>query len=233
MAMSWLDLLFMHWPIEPHRLAALLPPGLVLETFDGMGWIGIVPFRMSGVRPRFVPGLPGLSAFPELNVRTYVRAARGNPASDPPGVYFFSLDATSRLAVRMARATFHLPYFDASMTCRRAADTVEYRSVRTHRGAAPARLEGRYGPTGPAYSSAPGSLDAFLTERYALYTSDASGTARIGHIDHNRWELRPAWAEVGECTMLEQLGLGQPAARPVLHFVDRIDTIAWWPRVVG
>src|SRR5437867_5100192 len=105
--MRWHDLLFLHWPVRPEIIRPLIPNGLELDTFDGAAWIGVVPFRMTGVRLRWLPPLPGISAFPELNVRTYVRVR------DRPGVYFFSLDAGSRTAVAMARAWFHLPYFHA------------------------------------------------------------------------------------------------------------------------
>src|SRR5215208_3559497 len=101
LAMHWHDLLFMHWPIESATIRRHIPATLTIDTFDGMAWIGVVPFRMQGVRPRLVPALPGLSAFPELNVRTYVSAA------GKPGVWFFSLDAGNPLAVEAARDVFH------------------------------------------------------------------------------------------------------------------------------
>ena len=91
MTQTWHDLLFAHWPVDGVRLRALVPAEFPLDLYDGQAWLGIVPFRMANVGPRGVPSLPGVSAFPELNVRTYVRVA------DRPGVYFFSLDAASAL----------------------------------------------------------------------------------------------------------------------------------------
>src|ERR671920_2567916 len=108
---QWQDLLFMHWPLREDTLRPLIPPGLTLDTFDGSAWLGVVPFRMSGVRPRSLPRVPWLSAFPEINVRTYVTA------EGKPGVWFFSLEATSRVAVRVARWAFHLNYLDAQIAC--------------------------------------------------------------------------------------------------------------------
>ena len=108
--MRWLDLLFAHWPVPLDVLRPLIPAGLELDTFDGQAWLGVVPFRMEDVGPRFLPAPPGPGAFPELNVRTYVtRRGRG-------GVWFLSLDAASRLAVEGARAAFHLPYVHARMS---------------------------------------------------------------------------------------------------------------------
>src|SRR5262249_15400018 len=106
---TWNDLLFAHWRVAKDRLAALVPPALELDLFDGQAWIGIVPFQMTNVAPRGVPALPWVSEFAELNVRTYVRVR------DAPGVYFFSLDAASAVAVKVARTLFHLPYYLAAM----------------------------------------------------------------------------------------------------------------------
>ena len=97
MAMNWHDLLFAHYPVRAETLRPLIPPALEIDTFDGWAWIGIVPFRMTGVRPRYVPALECTSAFPELNVRTYVKTA------DRSGVWFFSLDASNRLAHDLRR----------------------------------------------------------------------------------------------------------------------------------
>ena len=112
MKQTWNDLLFAHWPIPIAQLRPLVPDGLVIETFDGQCWIGVVPFWMSGIRARGLPPMPGFSRLPELNLRTYVTYG------DKPGVYFFSLDITSHLAVWGARTFYHLPYFHAAMDCR-------------------------------------------------------------------------------------------------------------------
>jgi uncharacterized protein YqjF (DUF2071 family) len=111
MAQTWRDLLFAHWPLPAAALQALLPPALTVDAFDGQGWLGIVPFKMQGVRPRGLPAVPWLSAFPELNVRTYVQLR--DRGIEKRGVYFFSLDAANPVAVQIARRTFWLSYFDA------------------------------------------------------------------------------------------------------------------------
>lgn len=226
MAMAWSEVLFAHWPIPPESLAGRIPPGLELETFDGSAWIGVVPFMMRGVRARCAPPLPGLSVFPELNVRTYV-SARGKP-----GVWFFSLDAASRICVRAARATFRLPYFDAEMRARRDGEWIEYASLRTHRGARPARFAGRYRPIGERLDAAPESLERWLTERYCLYAVDRAGRVLRGEIDHAPWPLRRAEAEISINAMLEQIGLAPPSSPPRLLYSDGVDVRAWWVRRV-
>ena len=226
MYMRWHDLLFMHWPVPYESLRALIPSRLRLDTFEKEAWLGIVPFYMTGVRPRFVPPIPGISAFAELNVRTYVTA------DDKPGVWFFSLDAASKLAVRAARWGFHLPYFDAKMDVRRG-DEMRYRSTRTHRNAPPAKLVMRYRPIGEAYHSKPGTLDHFLTHRLCLYSADKNGNVYRGDVDHAPWPLQPAEAEVEVNDMTREIDVKLPDCKPLLHFAKYLEVSAWRVRVVA
>lgn len=226
MAQVWRDLLFAHWPIEPETARARLPRALELDTFDGKAWLGIVPFRMTGVRLRAMPPIPGLSAFPELNVRTYVRH------ENRPGVWFFSLDAANRLAVAWARAWFRLPYFRARMFCDGLGEDVVYASARTHAGAPRAEFAGRYGPRGEAVQPRPGTLDHWLTERYCLYALGRPGELRRAEIHHGPWPLQPAEAAVERNTMARGHGFDLPAVAPLLHFARRQDVVVWAPQRV-
>ena len=222
--MSWHDLLFMHWPVPEGTLRPWIPSALSLDTFDGSAWLGITPFRMSGVRPRFLPSVPPLSNFPELNVRTYVTA------EGKPGIWFFSLDAGHPVAVRLARATFSLPYFEARMTCRIVDHEVLYSCVRTHRGAPEAQFAGRYRPVGELFNSSPGTLEHFLTERYCLYSASERGNVYRGDIHHHPWPLQRAEAAIESLAMTAQIGVALPEREPLLHFSRRLDTLAWTPR---
>ncbi len=223
LSMRWHDLLFMHWPVPESTLRPLIPSALDLDAFDGSAWLGVVPFRMSGVRPRFLPSLPWLSSFPELNLRTYVSAG------GRPGIWFFSLDAHKPVAVRLARAGFKLPYFDARMSCVVYGDEVRYESVRTHRGAPEARFAGRYRPVEEVSESRPRTLESFLTERYCLYSADRRGRVYRGEIHHRTWPLQRAEAEVRTLRMTGQIGLALPDTSPLLHYSKRLDVLAWLP----
>ena len=219
MTQTWHDLLFAHWPVDAAVLRARVPPALDLDLFATEAWVGIVPFHMTNVSARGVPSLPWVSAFPELNVRTYVRAA------GTPGVYFFSLDAGNPLAVAAARTLFHLPYYTADMEVDVSGPRVRYRSRR--RGDHPAVFRGEYGPVGPPDPPAPGSLDAFLMERYCLFAVDSSSLVHRLDIHHPRWPLQPAEAIVHENTMAAAAGVRLPSVPPVLHFARRQDMVAW------
>lgn len=221
MAMRWHDLLFAHWAVQPESLTDHLPPGLELDAFDGLGWLGVVPFRMSGVRLRCTPSLPGLSAFPELNLRTYVTDG------GRPGVWFFSLDATNPLAVRLARRGFYLPYRHAEMSCERRDDWVTYTSRRTDRLGPAVRFEGRYRPIGPVTTPLPGSLDDWLTSRYCLYAADARGRLYRGEIDHASWPLQPAEAEIEVNTIARTIDLTLDGPPRTLHYAHFLDVTAW------
>jgi uncharacterized protein YqjF (DUF2071 family) len=185
---------------------------------------------MERTRPRFLPSVPWLSTFPELNVRTYVTH------EGKPGIWFFSLDARNPIAVRLARTTFGLPYFDAEMPCKESDSEVRYRSTRTHKGAPPARLAASYRPVGESFNPRPGTLEHFLTERYCLYSAGAanrasgSGRVRRGDIHHRPWPLQPAEAEIEELMMAAQIGVSLPGIQPLLHYAHRLDVVAWPPK---
>ena len=225
MTQSWHNLLFAHWPVDPALLQSQMPRGLPLDLYDGRAWIGVVPFRMTNVGPRLVPALPWLSAFAELNVRTYVTVG------GKPGVYFFSLDAESALAVAAARSLLHLPYFTARMQVDCEARRVDYSSRRLGDGP-PAELVVRYEPVGPPFHAEPGTLDHFLTERYCLYNVDARFRAYRLEIHHPPWTLQGAAATFAVNTMAEAAGVRLPAIAPVLHYSARQDTLAWGPETL-
>lgn len=227
MRMRWRDLLFAHWIADAALLRRLIPPGLALDLFDGRAYVGAVPFRMEGVTPRGVPALPGVDAFPEMNLRTYVTAG------GKPGVWFFSLDAGQKLAVRVARRWFHLPYFDARFKIRNTGESVEYAAVRTHRGAPGAAFSATYAPVGPVCRSAPGSLDGWLTERYSLYAADTAGHLYRGKIEHQPWPLQPAEADIQVNTLGGWLGIEMAGAPQTLHFARSLDVKAWLVEPLG
>jgi uncharacterized protein YqjF (DUF2071 family) len=178
---------------------------------------------MADVAPRGLPAIPRLSRFPELNVRTYVRH-RG-----VPGVWFLSLDAASRPTVEGARRVFHLPYFHARMRSTRDGAMVDYVSSRVDRRGRPAGFAARYGPTGPPEVAAPGTLEAWLTDRPRLFAVDRRGAIRRTEVDHAPWPLRPAEADLRRNTMAAALGLALPGGEPHLRFVDRLDVHATLP----
>ncbi len=225
MTMSWCDLLFAHWELPAAQLRPLIPPGLALDTFEDRAFLGVVPFRMESVGPRglgWLPGrLPGPRAFPELNVRLYVHR------DGKPGVFFLSLDATSPLAVWGARRFFHLPYCHAEIALRQAGGWIRFRSLRRDPRLAAGAFLGRYRSRGERLEAPPGSLEHWLTERYCLYAVDHRGTVYRGDIHHLPWPLHAAEAELELHSVATAHGLPLDPQPSLLHFVHRIDVVAW------
>ena len=224
MYQSWQQLLFAHWPVPVSELRPLVPPELEIDEFDGTGWVAVTPFVLKGLRIRYLPQIPGADDFPEMNLRTYVRVG------DTPGIWFFSLDAASRLAVSAARTFYRLPYKNAQMSVRSADGGIEYRSRRLDRTAV---LSARYRPIGPSFHPAPGTLEYFLTERYALYVVLRDRTIIRGDIHHPPWDLQPAEATFTQNTVAEAAGIRLPDTPPLLHYSARQDALLWPPKVVG
>lgn len=203
MHQSWRDLLFLHYSADPEEIQATLPAGLTVDTYpDATGqeraWVGLIPFRMIGVRARAMPPLPAVSAFPETNVRTYVHRN-----GQEPGIWFYSLDAAQWLACQTARATYGLPYYHAEMAVARAAETVTYTS-RRNEGRASHEISARIGED--MGFAEPGTLEFFLVERYLLY-SQFAGTLRTAQVCHPPYPLRSAEVLSAEECMLEACSL--------------------------
>lgn len=217
MKQTWHDLLFAHWPLPLAEVQAQVPAELPLDTYDGHAWLGVIPFWMSGIRGRGIPPMPGLSRFPELNVRTYVTY------EGKPGVYFFSLDAANQPAVWAARRFFHLPYFFASMSAREDAGVIHYRSQRKR---VAAEFRGSYHPIASVRRSEKNSLEYFLTERYCLYTVHDHNVYRC-EIHHEPWPLQEAEACMEVNTMATAAGIHLPERVPLLHFAKRLDVLVW------
>jgi uncharacterized protein YqjF (DUF2071 family) len=221
MSQSWRTQLFAHWPVQPQVVRALVPAELDVDVFHGNAWLGVTPFRLAELRVGPLPQLPIASDFPELNVRTYV-THRGKP-----GVYFFSLDAASHLAVLGARFTFGLPYYHARMILEIGQDGwARFESHRLENP--PADFIVRYQARGAPFNAIPGSFAYFVAERYALYTVPKEGRVMRGDIHHLPWRLQEAVCEIARNTMphiSELPGLPPPA----MHYSTRQDALIWAP----
>jgi len=185
----WNQLLFAHWKIEPATVQATLPRGLYVDTHGGAAYLGIVPFAMERVRPAWLPPLPWVSWFLELNVRTYVHDAKGRP-----GVWFYSLDCNRALAVVIARRFFHLPYFRARMAASLLGGEILYECQRRDVNAGAVRYAWTPGET--SAPAAPGSLEFFLVERYLLFAADPAGRLYSGRVHHAPYRVsQPSLSE--------------------------------------
>lgn len=185
MYQQWRDLLFLHWRVEPEMIQRTLPPGLFVDTFEGSAFLGLVPFFMREIRPRFVPAFPPISNFLETNVRTYVHDANGTP-----GVWFYSLDASQPLAVLIARAFFKLPYFHARMSAQRhPAGGIHYTTQRRGLDTPPSVFH--YQGSDRPHLAEPDTLTFFLVERYILFANPPSGL-HTGQVHHVPYPVQPA-----------------------------------------
>ena len=221
MGQTWTDLLFAHWSVEPAALEGVVPAQLPLDTYDGRAWIGVTPFAVRNVRLRLGWPIPFVSAFPEINVRTYVTV------DGKPGIWFFSLDAGSSLAVTAARHGYRLPYFRAEMSLARDGRDVSFVSARVGAEApAPAEFRARYRPVGATFEAEHDTLEHWLTERYCLYTFDDARRIQRGDIHHPPWPLQPADADIDVNTMTAEIGV-ELDGDPLLHYARRQDVVFW------
>jgi uncharacterized protein YqjF (DUF2071 family) len=211
-AQSWVDLAFLHWRVDADELRKLVGRTVELDLHDGDAWLGVTPFLLKDFRLRGTPPLGRFSTFPELNVRTYVTR------DGMPGIWFFTLDAASLVAVEGAKRLYRLPYHRAQMAVRRVGDHVHYESAR-----AGAAFSGNYRGHGQLFRAEPGTLEHFLTERYCLYTEDG-GRGYRAQIHHPPWDLQHADATVDLNTMSPLPFLDD---EPHVLFSPRQDVVVW------
>jgi uncharacterized protein YqjF (DUF2071 family) len=226
MRQKWRDLLFVHWAVSAEVLRRHVPPQLELDLFDGTAYIGLVPFTMTGVRPVGVPPVWGLSSFHETNLRTYVRAGSGEP-----GVWFFNLEAANSVAVRLARAWFHLPYHRASMLLEHESPlphlsgdlpAIVYAGVRRWPGPHPVSYTIRATPIGAPRIAQPGTLEHFLIERYFLYTL-ANNQVWEGQVFHTPYPIHSANLHSIDENILASWEIKRPDAAPLTHYSQGVD----------
>lgn len=220
---NWHHLLFLHWEIPAAALQALIPSELTVDTHEGKAYAGLVPFTITGVRATLTPPLPWISSFHEVNVRTYVH----HKGSDP-GVWFFSLDASSSLAVAAARAMYKLSYFDADIAFQAsegALPSIRFDSKRTDsRGQLPANIHASYQPVeGPVQPARPGSLEHFLVERYILYAEDADHTLYRARVHHQPYPLQRAELLGLEETLVWAAGIRREDSLPMRHYAREVN----------
>ena len=217
---TWNHLLFAHWPVAIDQLRSVVPRFLEIDLFANEAWLSVTPFKVADLTPRGIP-FPVVPAFNEINVRTYV------VYDGIPGVYFFSLDANSAMAVGGASTLFHLPYFLADIDADARRSHISFRSRRRRSGRA--EFDAQYSAAGAIFQPKAGSLEYFLTERYCLYTQDSSANTYRVDIHHAPWELQPAEAEISRNTMVNAPGLQLPSLAPLLHYARQQDVLIWFP----
>jgi len=216
---SWRDLLFLHWPVPLDTLRPLVPRGLEIDAFAGESYVSLIPFEIIESRPEGAPRAMA-TRFLETNVRTYVRGVDGEP-----GVYFFSLEASSLLAVTAARLLFGLPYFHAAMRMRREGTEIEYASHR--RGGRDATVEVAWSIGDASDVAADGTRDHFLIERYCLYVARRHGLYR-GRVRHRPYPLRRATVKHLRQTLLSAVALPAPSDPPISHYSPGVDVEIFW-----
>jgi uncharacterized protein YqjF (DUF2071 family) len=222
----WNDLLFAHWPVPASSIAALLPAGLQVDTFQGSAWLGVTPFWLDRIKVQSMPAIPGLRSFPELSLRTLVRDRH----TRTPGTYYLSLDANNLLAAGLGRALYNLPYHWADVRMeQRTEREFSFYSRRRFAGS-PVLFQARYrglGPTRKLAESRSGTIENFLMERSCIYSSNRAGELIRANTHRVSSPLEEAEAAIERNDLAAAVGIQLPAQEPVLHYMRRLAVYIW------
>lgn len=229
MHQNWHHLLFLHWEVPPQELQALIPPELTVDTYDGKAYVGLIPFTVTGARPVLTPPLPWISNFHEINVRTYVHHKGRNP-----GVWFFSLDASSAIAVAAARAAYKLRYFHSQIECNATSEampTIDFKAHRTDpQSPSPANATLKYQPMeGIVTHAQVGSLEHFLIERYILYATDEAHRLHRARVHHQPYPVQRAELLTMEETLIWAAGIRRSESLPLRHYASEVSVRIYPP----
>ena len=218
----WRELLFLHWTVPVSVLRGLVPAPLAIDTWNEQAYVGLVPFAMRGIRSSWMPRRAGLD-FLEANVRTYVHQG------GVPGVYFFSLEASSWLAVQVARAGWGLPYVHADMQRTRSGARLTYTSRR--RGVPDADLSVACDLGEALGPSAPGTLEYFLLERYVLFSFSRSGRLMRGNVFHTPYAAQRASVSGLTQRLVSSAGIpiGPTQVPEAIHYAEGVDVEVFGP----
>ncbi|MBL8889173.1 MAG: DUF2071 domain-containing protein [Planctomycetaceae bacterium] len=214
----WAGLTFVHWRLPAAQVQARLPKSLRVLEFDGSAWLGLVPFAMEKIRPWWSPPIPGVSWFLETNLRTYVVDEQGRE-----GVWFFSLEADSWLAVTVARYLWHLPYWyselhrDVSMG-RDPSKTIRYNGFRRSDREVAYEISVELPQPDQAEVATPGTLEFFLVERYRLFALDRRERLRMGIVHHEPYRLSPVVAGTISESLTRSAGFSDLQAQSPAHW---------------
>lgn len=222
MKQTWTDSLFIHYPVNQQVLQKYVPDVLPIDTYDGMGWISVVPYLTSSMKLRGFPSIPGARQFPGYNVRTYVIV------NGRPGIYFFSLTAANLIASTAARFFFRLPYYYLEIYMDNHNELVNFHSKSIKKSGA--QLICNYKPISKPNPAAKGSLDEWLVERYCLFTITKKGVPLRCNILHRSWLLQDVEVEIHKNTILSALNISPATNEVIMHFSKRAD-VSIWPLV--
>ena len=231
MHQTWSDLLFLHWRLPLAAVRPLVPSRLDVDTFEDHAWVGLIPFTVSGARLRWLPPVPLLSSFHEVNVRTYVHYQGRDP-----GVWFFSLDASSQVAVEVARRWYKLPYRFAQIGFQ--VEEAQGPPLSTPRrigfvsrrvSGDPPELDVRYGAGDFPRPAAPGTLEHFLVERYILYAQGEDGLYQA-RVHHAAYPLQAGVVEHLRERLVAAAGLQRPESDPLMHYASGVEVEVFSPR---
>lgn len=188
MHQDWRDLLFLHWEIDPLVILSTLPPGLYVDSFKDKAYIGLTPFALKNLRLSILPPIPGLSDFPEINVRTYVFDENGIP-----GIWFYSLDAANPAAVEAAKL-INLPYRHSIIEFEKnSSNSIINVKLDTETDDLKVSSKFSYRMNGLEHFAESDSLEFFLIERYYLFTySQSQNKLSNVQVHHSPYPLAPA-----------------------------------------
>lgn len=214
------DVLFLHWEVPAHWLISRLPAELKLDLYEGKAWISVVLLKAVGTHIRGMPVMPGMQTFLQVNVRTYVRYGKRR------GVYFFSMDSNSRVAVQATSLGGFLPYRHSHIKMKNYNRRIVFESSRSGKVNTSEQIKLVYKPRNAIIEST--ALERWLTERYSLWTKPKERLYRLD-ISHPPWQLQYVEGDIHINTLAHFLPEQLHCMLPIAHYCNSMEVLLYAP----
>ena len=217
MKQTWHDLLFAHYPVKLELLQKLVPPVFQLDSYNGIGWVGVVPFHVQNHRVRLLPPIPGFDRFAQINIRTYVTV------NGKRGVYFIRVHMNHLIAGVLAKTFYYMPFQAAIVKMEQSDRYINFCSIKSKQ----IEFQCHYTPISESKLAEKASFEHWLVERYSMYSLNRKGEVMRSDILHNYWPLQLAEGEITNHSILLNEGIQVANNEPILHYAKKMEAMLW------
>jgi uncharacterized protein YqjF (DUF2071 family) len=178
----WSDIVLLTFEAPEALLRRAIPQAVELDHWNGRPHVSIVALQMRDVRV-LGWGIPGFTAHPQVNFRTYVRHG------GEPGVWFIRQFVPSRVIAAVGRLRYGEPLWPTPIR-RRVVETPSER--RAEYAVGPAALGWHVNVAGSraVRTPEPASLEHHLTERGFGCRARPDGALSVFRVVHPPWAVR-------------------------------------------
>lgn len=193
----WKNLFCIHFKIPPDLLKPLLHPSIGVDTWENNAYIGVFGLELYNLNFFRLPLIKQFKykSIIQLNIRTYVKNLQNEPT-----VYFFKLNANSRIGCLIAKTIYKLPYIYSSIYYQCAQHEGKMLMFRKNK-----RHAFSFDIEEDTFTASESPLASFFLERSKFNTTLEKNELYEGIIKHSPFQLQKIKVKESSFSLLEQM----------------------------